>query len=212
MMEFILARHGETEWNVKRVFRGRRDMGLSEMGLKQAALLGRYLAEVELDAIYSSPLRRALETENQIAENQPQKIEVNVTEGLLDLSYGKWEGMSEEEVKGSYGALYREWQINPQKVKIPGGEGLADVRGRALKVIDEAVSRYEGSVLLVSHRVVNKVLICALLGLDDSHFWNVKMDVGGITTFEYNDGRFTLIKHNDTSYLREIQKRVLDDF
>ncbi|MCK5224253.1 histidine phosphatase family protein, partial [Candidatus Calescamantes bacterium] len=64
----------------------------------------------------------------------------------------------------------------------------------------------------VSHRVVNKVLICSLLGLDNSHFWNIKQDVGGITTFNYVDGRFILTKHNDISHLKELQRSVLDDF
>jgi len=65
---------------------------------------------------------------------------------------------------------------------------------------------------LVSHRVVNKVLICSLLGLDNSYFWNIKQDVGGITTFHYVDGRFVLTGHNDTSHLKGLQKSVLDDF
>ena len=65
---------------------------------------------------------------------------------------------------------------------------------------------------MVSHRVVNKVLICALLTLDNSHFWSIKVDTAGITIFTYEDGRFVLIKHNDTSFLKPIQKVPLSDF
>jgi broad specificity phosphatase PhoE len=86
------------------------------------------------------------------------------------------------------------------------------VRERAAGIVDDVLSKYEGSVVLVSHRVVNKVLICSLLGLDNSYFWNIKQDVGGITIFNYEDGRFVLARHNDTSHLRELQKPVLDDF
>jgi probable phosphoglycerate mutase len=95
---------------------------------------------------------------------------------------------------------------------MPNGESLADVRERAIAVIDDVISKCKGSVVLVSHRVVNKVLICYLLGLDNSHFWNVKQDVGGITIFSYVNGRFILTRHNDISYLREIQKYTLSDF
>jgi probable phosphoglycerate mutase len=95
---------------------------------------------------------------------------------------------------------------------MPGGESLEDVRKRAIEVVDDILSKYQGSVVLVSHRVVNKVLICSLLGLDNSHFWNINQDVGGITIFNYVDERFVLTKHNDTSHLRELQKSVLDDF
>ena len=67
MTEIILARHGETEWNVEEVFRGRIDIELNETGMKQAELLAEYLRDVEIDAIYSSPLKRALKTAEIIA-------------------------------------------------------------------------------------------------------------------------------------------------
>jgi broad specificity phosphatase PhoE len=60
--------------------------------------------------------------------------------------------------------------------------------------------------------VVNKVLICALLGLDNSHFWNIRQDTCGTTTFSHQDGRFVLLKHNDTSYLKPLKKAELGDF
>ena len=62
------------------------------------------------------------------------------------------------------------------------------------------------------HRVVIKVLICHLLGLDNSHFWNIRQDVCGITVFDYEDGRFVLTRHNDTSHLQELRKPGLADF
>jgi broad specificity phosphatase PhoE len=95
---------------------------------------------------------------------------------------------------------------------MPGGESLDDVRGRALGVVDRVRRQHEGTVVLVSHRVVNKVLICALLGLDSAHFWNARKDVGAITTFVYGDNRFTLTRHNDTSFLKAIPTVPLIDF
>jgi probable phosphoglycerate mutase len=81
-----------------------------------------------------------------------------------------------------------------------------------MSVVDDVIAKYEGTVVLVAHRVVNKVLICALLGLDNSHFWNIRQDTGGITTFSYENERFILTKHNDTSYLKPIDKAPLGDF
>jgi broad specificity phosphatase PhoE len=60
--------------------------------------------------------------------------------------------------------------------------------------------------------VVGKVLICALLGLDNSHFWNIRLDTCGITTFVYEDKKFILEKHNDTSFLKPIDRPALSDF
>jgi broad specificity phosphatase PhoE len=210
MAKLILARHGETAWNVKQIFRGRADVNLDEVGNKQAELLGKYLSNWELEAIYSSPLKRALDTANIIARYQ--KVGVHVAEGLIDFDYGEWQSLPEQEAKRLYLTLHNEWHNNPHKVKMPGGESLEDVRRRAIEVVNDILSKYQGSIVLVSHRVVNKVLICSLLGLDNSHFWNINQDVGGITIFNYVDGRFVLTKHNDTSHLKELQKSVLDDF
>lgn len=210
MTEIILARHGETGWNVGEIYRGTVDVTLDELGLKQAELLGRHLSDWEIDAIYSSPLRRALRTAGAI--DQYHKIGVKVTDDLIDINYGKWQGLPEQEVKNLYPILHDEWRNSPHLVKFPDGESLADVRKRATSMITELISQYERSVVLVSHRVVNKVLICSLLGLDNSHFWNIKQDMAGITIFNYRDSRFILTRHNDTSHLKSIQEYTLSDF
>jgi broad specificity phosphatase PhoE len=210
MTKLILTRHGETVWNVEKIYRGRTDVNLDEVGIKQAELLGKHLSTWELEAIYSSPLKRALDTANIVARYQ--KIGVHVAEGLIDFNYGEWQSLPEQEVQRLYPTLHNEWHNNPHKVKMPGGENLEDVRRRAIEVVNDVLSKYQGSVVLVSHRVVIKVLICSLLGLDNSHFWNINQDVGGITIFNYVDGRFVLTRHNDTSHLKELPKSVLDDF
>ena len=210
MTEIIIARHGQTEWNVGEVFRGRIDVELDETGTKQAELLAEYLSKRKIDAIYSSPLKRALKTAKVIAGYH--KLEVETAPGLIDFNFGEWQGLTHQEVKEKYGELYTEWINNPQQVRMPAGESLKDVRQRATAVVDKAIARYEGTVVLVAHRVVNKVLICTLLGLDDSHFWNIRQDTCAITTFAYENGRFTLTEHNNTSYLRPIQKAPLGDF
>ena len=210
MTEIILARHGETEWNVGEIFRGRIDIELNETGLRQAELLAEYLSGIKIDTVYSSPLRRALKTAEVIASYH--KLEVEIAPGLMDFDYGEWQGLPHQEVKDKYKELYAEWINSPDQVKMPTGESLDDVRERAMGVVSDVIAKYEGIVVLVSHRVVNKVLICTLLGLDNSHFWNIKQDTCGITTFNYQNGRFILIKHNDTSYLKPIQKTPLSYF
>ncbi len=210
MTKIILARHGETEWNLAEVFRGRIDVKLNETGIKQAELLAEYLSGVKIQAIYSSPLKRALRTAEVIASHH--KLNIKVTPGLIDLDFGKWQGLPIQEVKDKYKELYAEWISSPDKVKIPAGESLENVRERATGVVNEVIAKYEGTVILVSHRVVNKVLICALLGLDNSHFWNIRQDTCGITTFTYKNEQFILTKHNNTSYLKPLQQAPLSDF
>ncbi len=210
MTEIILARHGETEWNVEEVFRGRIDVELNETGIKQAELLAEYLSDSKIDAIYSSPLKRALKTAEIIAGYH--KLDVEIAPGLIDFDYGKWQGLPHQEVKDKYKELYAEWVNSPDKVKMPAGESLNDVRKRAIDVVDSVIAKHKGTVVLVSHRVVNKVLICALSGLDNSHFWNIRQDTCGITTFIYENERFILTEHNNTSYLKPLHKAPLSDF
>ena len=210
MAEIILARHGETEWNVEEVFRGRIDIELNETGIKQAELLAEYLSSTKIDAIYSSPLKRASKTAGIIAGYH--KLDVEIAPGLIDFDYGKWQGLPHQKVKDKYKELYALWVSHPDRVKIPAGESLNEVRERAMSVVDDVIAKYKGTVVLVAHRVVNKVLICALLGLDNSHFWNIRQDTGGITIFSYENERFILTRHNDTSYLKPIHKAPLGDF
>jgi broad specificity phosphatase PhoE len=210
MKRILLVRHGETEWNAQEIFRGRRDVPLNKVGVRQAQLLGDYLEDLKIEAIYSSPLRRALDTAASIAGHHG--LTVSVAPDLIDINFGAWEGLTHQEVKSRYGELYRRWLQEPHLVRIPDGESLGDVRKRAGSVVAMAVSKHSGAVVLVSHRVVNKVLICSLLGLDDSHFWDIRQDLAGITVFEHQSGRFILLQHNDTSFLRQAQPRALGDF
>jgi broad specificity phosphatase PhoE len=210
MTKIILVRHGETEWNRQEIFRGRIDIELNESGIRQAELLAEYLSEAKIEAIYSSPLRRALKTAEIMAGYH--NLEVKIAPGLVDLDYGSWQGLAHQEVKDKYQELYHKWLKSPHRLKIPGGESLGDVRERAVALVNDITSQYEGTVALVSHRVVNKVLVCALLGLNNAHFWNIKQDTCGITTFIYENGEFILTEHNNTSYLKPVRKAPPSDF
>ena len=210
MTELLLVRHGETEWNAGAIFRGRADVNLNEKGAVQAMLLSEYLKNSRLEAVYSSPLQRALHTAERIAK--PHSLDVMTEPALVDLDYGEWQGMPLIEVKKIYKNLYIKWETSPQIVTFPGGESLDMVRNRSIAMVNKVIKKHEGTVVLVSHRVVNKVLICSLLDLDTSHFWNIRQETCGISAFSYEKGRFVLIKHNDTSFLGNLSGKGQNDF
>jgi len=211
MTTVYLIRHGQTAWNREEVFRGRADIPLNDTGRKEALLTGQYLRGVKVGSVYSSPLSRAVETAEAIARHQGK--EVQILDGLIDIDFGRWQGVSHEGVRERYGELYRQWKDTPHLVRFPGGESLEEVRERALREIHEAIQTHAVETLvMVSHRVVNKVVICGLLGLDNSHFWEIGQDTGCINILEFGEG-FTLRRLNDTSHLVSIEEeRVRIDF
>jgi len=211
MTRIVLVRHGRTEWNKGEIFRGTADIPLDEQGRKEAACARDWLKEATFDAAYSSPLGRAVETAEIILE--PHGLEVRKHEGLTDLNYGEWQGKPNEEVKKMYPALYQQWREAPHTVVFPGGEGLGAVRERSLAAVEEVVTQHAGAtVLLAAHRVVNKVLIAALLGLDDSHFWEIGQDTAALNEFVYQNGKWICRLVNDTCHLRGLTERVTTDF
>ena len=110
--------------------------------------------------------------------------------------------------------LFAQWQSAPQSVTFPDGENLDSVRLRAFALLQELAREFAGdSILVVSHRVVLKVLLCAALALDNSHFWRVRVDVGSLSALEWSADGFTVVFINDTSHLLLLDQRVgLTDF
>jgi phosphoserine phosphatase len=211
MTRIILVRHGETAWNKDRIFRGRIDIPLNETGREEARLAGEWLKNEAIDAAYSSPLSRAAETAEEIARHHG--LTVQELEGLTDLDYGDWQGLPLEEVKKKYPDLYRQWESMPEAVRFPNGETLEEVRVRALAAVDEVLQRHpHGNILLVAHRVVNKVLIAAFVGLNNSDFWRIGQDTAAINRFERVGSIWNIITVNDTCHLRSITGEPRIDF
>lgn len=203
MTQIVLVRHGQTEWNKHERFRGWIDIELDETGLKQAEAAAPRIAQWEVEAIYSSPLKRTMATAQIIANRLG--LPVVPLEGIIDMNFGVWQGLSIGEVKQNYPKLFELWHNNPHRLEIPQGESLEEVRKRAVATIDDIAARHENEmVTLVTHRVVCKMLLCHLLGLDNSHFWQIEQDTTAINLFEIREGKATVTLINDTCHLRTL--------
>jgi len=207
MTSIYLVRHGQTAWNKEEIFRGRTDVPLDETGLKQAELVSEYFKGMEIDAIYSSPLSRALQTAQKIA--QFNDLKVQPLPGIIDMSFGKWEGRPHQEIREKDSKTYRQWVEEPHLVRLPGGEGLNDVRVRAMAALEEVMRKHpEKTLVLVSHRVICKVLICAILNLDNSHFWQITQDTTAINLIQYRKGKYILSLMNETCHLKSLKEQM----
>jgi broad specificity phosphatase PhoE len=217
MTQIILARHGNTPWNKDKIFRGSKDIPLDDQGREEARALAEWLKDEPIHAAYTSPLSRSRDTARAIASHHG--LEVIDLPGLADLCYGDWEGLPLKEVKVKYADLYGQWEAAPHTVRFPNGETLEDVRRRALAAVNEVAHRHPGqTVLLVGHRAVNKVIIAALIGLDNSHFWRIAQDTTCINRFQWveNPGgggkTWNILSINDTCHLRGMKRGTFVDF
>jgi len=211
MTKVYVVRHGQTAWNLEEVFRGRMDIPLDETGKKEVHLAGEALKDQTLHAVYSSPLSRSMETAENIAKFHD--LPVTPLEAIIDISYGDWEGVSLQKVREKFPELYELWLQEPHKVRFPNGETLNEVRLRTLGAIENLVAKHhKETIALVAHRVPNKVICCALLGLDNSHFWRIQQDTASTNLFVYKNEQWIVSFLNDTSYLKVLGKTPLADF
>ncbi|MCG6944795.1 MAG: histidine phosphatase family protein [Deltaproteobacteria bacterium] len=211
MSRVYLVRHGQTAWNVGEIFRGRADIPLDETGKHEAHLAGETLKDETLHAVYSSPLSRSMETADNIAKFHD--ISVTPLDAIVDISYGEWEGLGNQEVQQKYPELHALWLSEPHKVIFPGGESLDEVRSRTMAALENLLVKHQDeNFVLVAHRVPNKVICCAVLGLDNSHFWRIQQDTASTNLFVYQNGQWIISYLNDTSYLKSLGKETLADF
>ncbi len=199
-MRIYLVRHGETEWNREAVFRGRIDLPLNGKGRAQAEKTGAAFHSVPIGRVVSSPLARARETAEPIG--RVTGCPVMAAEEFTDMSFGVWEGLTVDEARSLLPEAYETWEKAPQKLRLQGGETLREVRGRIRKGLKSAMAATEGDLVIVSHRVVCKVLTLALLGAPDNLFWTMRCDPCSITLVEVKGNGNVFHYINDTCHLK----------
>jgi broad specificity phosphatase PhoE len=197
----LLVRHGQTEWNRNERFRGRYDVELNAHGLEQAKKTAERIAKSWKPAVvYSSPLKRALRTAKAIA--QQFALDVIPSSGLIDIDYGAWQGLTPAEVSNQWPEQYDAWLNHPEKAEIPGGERLAAVRGRAMSFLSEIAETHNGqTIALVSHTVVNRVILLSILGAGIGGFWRLGQDPCAINVIQHEQPNFMVQSVNDTCHL-----------
>ncbi|HJX69547.1 MAG TPA: histidine phosphatase family protein [Dehalococcoidia bacterium] len=206
MTRIIVIRHGQTAWNEGEGerFRGRAEVELDDRGISQAKATATRIAQWKVAAFYSSPLKRALSTSELLAE--PLGLQVQPLEGLIDIDYGKWQGLSLKEAEADDSQLYELWLRSPHLITFPRGENLAQVQKRVVATLETLPPKHpEQTIVLVSHKVVCKVLFCHLLGLDTSHFWQVEQDPCAINLVEVRDDGLAVALLNDTCHIKELR-------
>jgi probable phosphoglycerate mutase len=204
MTHFVLVRHGQTDWNRIERFRGRADIPLNQTGIVQAEATARRLArQPRPAAVYSSPLSRAAVTAEKIA--QSHGLSVQLHDGLIDVDYGLWQGLTPEQVGERWPTELDNWYRAPQAVRIPSGEDLQIVRDRGMATVQALARRHgQSTIVLVAHTVMNRLILLGVLGLGNDRFWRLAQEPCAINRFFLKKGEFTLLSLNDTSHLEDL--------
>lgn len=185
-MRLILIRHGETNWTSRGKFQGVTDTGLNEKGRRQCRLLALSLRGQRIDAVYSSDLKRAAETAREIASYHG--LPVWTDSDLREMNYGVLEGLTSVELKEKYPDILSEWLNNPEKVRIPDGESIRQVQKRAFRAIQKIYKKYYSrTVVVVSHNITIKILLCRFTGRNFSEFLTLKLHPSSKSVVVSND-------------------------
>ena len=129
-------------------------------------------------------------------------LEIRPEPGLIDIDYGRWQGMTHDEARADDPRTYGLWLSRPYEVTFPGGEDLSQVRERVLGALRALGPKHEGqTAVLVAHKVVIKVLLCHILSLGDSGFWRFQQGLCAINVVEVGEGPALLCLVNDTCHL-----------
>lgn len=191
LFQIYFIRHAESISNQEKIYQGWADVSLSETGKKQALALRNYLLKhnINFKQVYSSPMKRAMETAQILHPCSESKIIIQ-EEGFKAINVGKWQGEPISTIKEKYKEKYDNWIQHPDTFRFPEGESPKDVlnraRDRLLTQILDLDWEENIKIAIVTHMIVIKVLLVWLLEKDLSQLWDLDHQVPntGIIVFE----------------------------
>lgn len=182
----ILVRHGEPCESVRGRCYGRLDPPLSHTGQEQMAALGRHLMAWGDAAVYSSPLRRAIESAVCLTGAAARPI---IDDRFRELDFGVIEGLMYDEVERAYPAVFQAWMQRPTEVTCPGGESVAAMAARVREAVADLLrARPNQTTVVVSHGGVNRIVLADALGLPLASMFRLGQDYACFNVVEYCNG------------------------
>lgn len=197
----FLIRHGETDWNVNQRYLGKTDVSLSETGKKQIHQLYQQWQHLLIDVVYTSPLKRARETTAILCPEN--KIPVVAHDGLRELDFGDWEGLTAEQIAIQFPHKLADWKIDSYTHMTPSGESMHAVQDRVTQTYQEATTAYQGkTIAFIGHGGSFSILLCFLLGITPKARWQFRLSPASISKLSVSDDDVVIVTLNDTSHLK----------
>ena len=192
MLTVDLLRHGELEGGVK--YRGLVDDPLTAAGRTD---MDRVWHEVkaDVDLIISSPLSRCREPASAWARQAG--IDHLIDERIAEMHYGEWEGLTSEEIQLRYPGMLEQWRVDPERVQVPGGESILQLRDRIASFWSDVCATYDDKhLLVVAHSGSLRMLIAHVQGTSIASTRQMQMPYACWSSVAHSDGSNQLLFHN----------------
>lgn len=195
--KLLLIRHGQTDWNLKKRYSGFLDVGLNKTGKVQARRLAAKVNPKEIDRVYVSDRKRAIQTARIIFKRKKMEY----LPGMREVHFGVFEGLNHEEIMEKYPLVYKKWLNDPFSVKIPEGEHLADFKKRVINSLKRIIRLNKNkTIAVVTHGGVISIYLNHLL--KSKKFWENVPGSASISTIEYKGRKAEIRLANDTEHLK----------
>lgn len=168
-----LVRHGQTERSITSTYSGRLDIPLTDAGREQAQATAQQLAQAGIDAVVTSPLRRARDTAQAIAD--AAGVPLTVDERLTEVDYGPMEGLDRRGALAGLGQAYADYRADPFGAPVAGMEPLSDALARARAATGDALAAHEHPVL-VGHQGILRIVLVALGEIAPGDYFDTRLD------------------------------------
>jgi probable phosphoglycerate mutase len=190
--QIIFLRHGQAKNNTERILAGRTEgVPLTDTGIKQAEHTAQLLEQMNVSAIYSSPIQRAKHTAEIAGKHN--SIDVTIDDRLIELDMGKFTGMPYDKIFNSHGNVFMKFYNGELEIAHNGVETFSDVKKRILGIVDHIIEKHpDENVLLVTHMDPIKAMLSTVIDLSPTNLYELIITNASLTIFRENDKKFSL--------------------
>jgi len=183
----IFLRHGQAKNNIERILTGRTpNIPLTEKGIEQAEKTAKFVEQMNISAIYSSPIERAKHTAEIVAKHN--SLDVITDDRLIELDMGKFTGVPYDEIFTSHGNVFMKFYNGELEIAHNGVETFSEVKKRVLSIVDHVIEKHpDQNVVLVTHMDPIKAMLATVVDLSPTNLFELIIANASLNIFrEYN--------------------------
>ena len=200
-MKITITRHSKTLWNKEKRLQGCKDSPLSQDGIENILALKEHIKNNHYDIVYSSPIKRALDTAHLLFDD----TQIITDERIREMNFGPLEGQKIDEIPKAYQKAYHDLWCHPELSNgIPGGETYDEIEARVKSFLNDVVKESYENVFIVTHGFCFTILMASILQLKREDYTKVNspvVDGCSETIINYQDGKFVVEVYGNNDFL-----------